>query len=236
MPLTHDPSAITLAAVKTRIARAAGVQGDTEWEAVALEMYAKALRQWQKRRNWLWLGVEEQIALNAGQDEYDLDAKFHKPVSVRAGGYRVPKFPDQLWDKLSDAQQARQPLSYTLWNASDTGKITFLPAGVIANPLPSGLTEVNVKYIRLVDPALDPLDIPAKYEDDLIELAQGYLIRFKGGDDERARAFIRDGLNAIEAAIRNEVDVWGEEDYFVSPADDQRTGWDPDDYYFLTGE
>lgn len=229
MPLTLNPSAITFASAKSRVARAVGVVGDTEWETIAGDCIIEALHSWEVRRDWFWLyTTSAPITILASTSVYTLPSAFRKEFSARIGGQYLVWMPQRYYDRANPGNSGSGPYYYTMFNSATTGQIELLPpvGANVGSPAP----QLIVRYWRKITKPVaggDLLDIPEQYEAGIIALAKALLLMDKGGDDRRMLMWKARSDEILDRAIIDEERRGDYATSFVSESFQPQMGWNP---------
>lgn len=207
MPLTLNPSQLTWGQAKTRVARAGGVEADTDWLLVAQDAIKTALHRIENAssrfqgRDWSWLFVTAG-PLTTTNSLITLPGTFKKEFSARAGSTPLIWMPQRVYDRANPSNTGDGPLYYTMFNSANTGTLEVLP------PVANG-TSINVRYWRRIDdtPANDSelLDVPQQYEDIVIALAKAALLADKDPESPGLAYWENLGRDMLVDAVANDV-------------------------------
>jgi hypothetical protein len=217
-----QPSTVTWAQAKSRVASVAGSSADTDQLPLAGYFLEEAFRNWEAVKDWKYLLTNIDISITSGTSLYDLPTDFRKIYSVRisVGNPRVLAYIDKRdYDKLRPNQSGSStPYGYMLdhqWRIGSTGgQIELVPPNASTDTLtviyyrtttiPAGILAGTTASDALT------LDIPLHYHSAILSWARALYLANKGGDDQRQAFWMKMAQDQVLKA--RSADEWVPDD------------------------
>jgi len=195
MPLTLNPSVITLLQAKTSVCRPAGTQNDADALVAAGEALRNTLFTLNNKKDWNWL--QNTTSVVTSNATVTLPSRLKKIYSVSTTTRPLRYLPQRDWDRQNPEGQALGGLFYyTAFNMAETGVILLRDAPTVS-------TTITVNYLKLLTvPAADGTtfsDLPEQAMDYVLNEATTRYLTEKGAGDDQIARYERKAAEALAA-------------------------------------
>lgn len=195
MALWYPTSDLTLTAAKTSIARVIGAETD----AVMLERADDALRRafahWDNERDWNYALFTESKTIEANIPSFAVVTTYKKTYNIRLTS-PIARVLEPIMEREYDLLRPDQvatgtPWGYkmtSVWQATGTPPPDS-PGLIVLTPTPDSQVILEHTYfVRHVVPTVagNFLEVPLRYQHDLIALAKMYFLGDRGSDENLA--------------------------------------------------